>query len=324
MKIIFAGSSEFGIPTLKKLKGKHQLLLIISQPDRPAGRKQKVKPCPIARFAREQGWELYQPENINTPESVEKISELHPELLVTASYSEIIKKELRQIPSFGAINLHPSLLPKYRGPTPIQTALLKGEHKTGTTIFRLTSRLDAGPILAQRELVIQQEDNFGSLQEKLANISAELLIEILPAIKDKSLVERPQDENLASYTHKFSKKDLWINWDNKVKNILNQIRAFAPIPGARTSIHNTYLKILQAEIYSSLDNDKPGTISGFIKNNGILVNCQDGQILITKVQAEGKKVMSAWAFQLGARLSAGEGFVPFNQIFMENSFREEL
>ena len=324
MKIVFAGSSEFGIPALKKLKEKHQLLLIISQPDRPAGRNQRIKPCPIARFAREQGWELYQPENINSPESVDKISKLYPELLVTASYASLIKKELRQIPTFGAINLHPSLLPKYRGPTPIQTALLNGEYKTGTTIFRLTSRLDAGPILAQRELVILPEDNFGSLKEKLANISAELLIEIIPAIKDNSLTERPQDENLASYTHKFSKKDFWINWDNKIKNIFNQIRAFSPSPGARTSIHNTNLKILQAEIYDSSKNDKPGTIAGFIKNKGILVNCQDGQLLITRIQAEGKKVMSAWAFQLGARLSAGESFVPFDKIFIENSYREEL
>ncbi len=155
-------------------------------------------------------------------------------------------------------------------------------------------------------MVILPEDNYGSLKEKLANISAELLIEIIPAIKDNSLTERPQDENLASYTHKFSKKDFWINWDNKIKNIFNQIRAFSPSPGARTSIHNTNLKILQAEIYDSSKNDKPGTIAGFIKNKGILVNCQDGQLLITRIQAEGKKVMSAWAFQLGARHTAGK------------------
>jgi methionyl-tRNA formyltransferase len=319
MKIIFAGSSKFGIPTIIKLKEKHQLLLIISQPDKPAGRKQRIKPCPIARFAKDQKLELYQPKSINSSESIAKIKQLNPELLITASYGEIIKKEVRQIPLLGAINIHPSLLPKYRGPTPIQTALLNGENKTGTTIFKLTSRLDAGPILAQRELVIQSEDNFGSLEEKLANISAELLGEILPAIKDKTLTVRPQNENLASYTHKFDKQDLWINWKDKIRNIFNQIRAFSPHPGARTFIHNTNLKILQAEMYDFSINNKTGTIAGFIKNKGIIVNCQDGKLLITKVQAEGKKVMSAWAYQLGARLSEGESFEPFNKVFFQNS-----
>ncbi len=310
MRVVFAGSSSFGLPTLKMLEKKALLKLVISQPDRPAGRSLKLTPCPIAEYANQQGLELFQPEDINQPQSIEKIRMMEPDLLVTASYGGMIRRELRRLPKRGAINLHPSLLPRHRGATPIQSSLLEGENLTGTTIFSLTARLDAGPILAQKELPILDSDTYGSLHDNLALLSANLLQEILPLLETGSLTEHPQNDAEATYSAKLGREDLILDWNKPASQIRNRIRAFSPQPGSLAFWKGKSIQILAADIHPQKAQGKPGTFAGTIKNQGVLVNCQDTCLLLRQLKPAGKKQMDAWVWQLGARLKDGDGFDP--------------
>jgi len=255
MRYIFAGSSAFGIPALRGLLGMEPPQLVVSQPDKASGRHLKPQPCPLAEFAASQGLELYQPEDLNSPDSLDRIRMLDPELIITASYGGLLKRELRKIPSLGAINLHPSLLPLYRGATPIQSTLLNGDAKTGLTIFRLAASLDTGPILAQQELPIDPEDNFSSLHDKLADLGAKMLIGLIGAFQKGEIEPRKQNESLATHTAKLQKNDLQLDWDQPAAQVLNHVRAYSLVPGAFSWLRGASLKILKA----SLTQKKPKT-----------------------------------------------------------------
>ena len=310
MRVVFAGSSGFGIPALEVLEAETDLALVISQPDRPAGRSLKLTPCPVAEYAAQKGLPLFQPEKINDPQSMAKISSLEPDLLVTASYGGMICRELRKLPTRGAINLHPSLLPKHRGATPIQSSLLAGETLTGTTIFRLTARLDAGPILAQKELSIQDSDDHGSLHDTLARLSAELLHDLLPELEKGNATERPQNDAEATYCAKVEREDLILDWNKPAAEVRNRIRAFSPQPGALAFWKGKGIQVLAAEFSAQKAHGTPGCFAGTLKNQGVLVNCQDRCLLVRQLRPQGKKQMDAWAWQLGARLADGDGFDP--------------
>jgi methionyl-tRNA formyltransferase len=312
MRIIFAGSSEFGLPAIALLAAEHTPVLVLSQPDRPAGRNLRPTRCPVAEFALRKGLPLFQPVDVNDPSSLDVISRLKPDLIVTASYGAMLRKTLRFIPRFGAINLHPSLLPRYRGASPIQSALLSGDDVTGNTIFQLTAKLDAGPILSQRQLAISPQDNFTTLQDKLANLAAEQLLELLGSYGSGEVKALPQDEDKASHTAKFTKSDTLLDWDQPAAAVLNRIRAFALEPGACTLLNDSPLKILDAEITPDPSRNAPGTLQSVIKNTGFTINCRDRQLLVKTVQPAGKKVMDCHAFQLGARLSPGTAFASAN------------
>ncbi len=308
MRVIFAGSSAFGIPSLRMLQRQGLPLLVISQPDKAAGRDLRTQPCPVAEHARTHQLELFQPEDVNAPESVARIREFGPELLITASYGGLIKRDLRKLPRFGAINLHPSLLPQHRGATPIQSALLRGDSLTGVSIFRLNARLDAGPILCQRQLPIVESDDYGTLHAKLAELSATLLHELLPLLAAGSALAVPQDGSAASHTRKLDKEDLVLDWHKPASEVLNQIRAFSPQPGAQTWLRGKSLKILAAKLIPEPVSGDPGSVAALVKNTGVEVNCGAQRLLLIRVQAAGKKVMDAWTWQLGARLSPGDSF----------------
>lgn len=308
MRIIFAGSSAFGLPALKMLLEQDFPLLVISQPDKAAGRNLRPQPCPVAEFARRHNLELLQPEDINSGDSLTQIRKFKPDLLVTASYGGLIKRELRKLPRLGAINLHPSLLPRYRGATPIQSALLQGDTFTGVSIFRLNARLDAGPILMQHKQLIMETDDFGSLHNRLADRSALMLRNLIPQLENGSCVAVAQDDSAASYTRKLEKEDLDLDWNQPAHQILNRIRAFSPQPGAQAWLRGKPLKILAAEVISEPSGGHSGSVAAIVKNSGIEVNCLEQRLLLTRVQAAGKKAMAAWAWQLGARLVPGESF----------------
>ncbi|MBW6513973.1 MAG: methionyl-tRNA formyltransferase [Candidatus Syntrophosphaera sp.] len=323
MRYIFAGSSAFGIPALRGLLEIGQPQLVVSQPDKAAGRHLRPQPCPLAEFAASQGLELFQPEDINSPESLDRIRKLDPELIVTASYGGLLKRELRKMPALGAINLHPSLLPLYRGATPIQSSLLNGDAKTGMTIFKLAARLDAGPILAQQEIPIARDDNFSSLHDKLAILGAEMLLDLIGAMRRGVIEPWEQNESLATHTSKLQKNDLQLDWDQPAVQVLNHVRAFSLVPGAFSWLRGSPLKILKALPTEETAQNTPGTIAGIVRNTGFKVNCRDLQLLVLQVQPAGKKAMDAWAFQLGARLDEADGFSPDKQTSPQNIKQEE-
>lgn len=305
MKIVFAGSSEFAIPALEELYAhkEHSLLLAISQPARPKGRKQLLEDTPLGKAAQSMGIPCYFPEDVNSQQSLDYLSGIKADILVTASYGAYLGKTLRrQYPE--AINLHPSLLPLYRGPSPIRAAILAGDKITGNTIFRLAAKMDAGPILLQEQVSIVENEDYSSLHDRLANSMAQLLLKYL---EDPSMYPGiAQDESHASYSEMLDKALLHLDFRLSAGEILNRIRAFALQPGAYVSFRAKPLKILSAEQIASPKNVEPGTICAIYPTEGFAIAAGDAWLKIRKVQPAGKKIMDAREYILGARLKTGE------------------
>lgn len=307
MRIVYISSSEYGCPALIALAKDPAFrpVLVISQPDRPAGRKLKLSPSPISSLAEQLALPLLKPERISDPAFVEVLATYSPDLLITASYGEILGKSVRNLAPLGAINLHPSLLPRHRGATPIQTALRAGDELTGITIFRLSARMDAGPILRQDTVPILPGENYSSLHDRLAAKSADYLLAFLSDLSQGKTNPLEQDESLATYTHKIEKQDQLINWQDSAHNILCHIRSLSLSPGAYQYLDDLQIKFLDAELSPEPSNGSPGSIAQMIRNVGFTVNTGDRQILIRQVQPAGKKIMDSWAFSLGSRISTG-------------------
>jgi len=304
---VFIGSSIYGLPALDLLiKQGYQPKLVISQPDKPSGRKQIISPTPVSDYAKANGLNLISQEKINTPEVIACIASLAPDIIITASYGGYIGKDIRRLASRRVINLHPSLLPRYRGASPIQSVLLNGESITGTSIYRLISELDAGPIITQRSLDILPEENYSSLQDRLSQQAAEMLLELMQKSSSESFSETPQDHLMASLCPKIDSSTCMISWQMPAIAILNKIRAFSYVPGAWVYFRRAKLKIMEARLTDNPVDGECGAIAQIVKNTGFTVNCQDKQLLITGVQAEGKKIMPAGAYVNGARLCTGE------------------
>ena len=306
-RIIFAGTSPFGIPCLKALAADrdHQPVCVISQPDRPKGRNLRNSPSPISETALELGLTLLRPENTADPDFLAELRSLAPDLIITASYGEMLGKELREIPTHGAINIHPSLLPLYRGASPLQATLRSGDKVSGITIFVMTAKLDAGPILIQREYDVYPEDDFGTLHDRYAELSAQLLHDLLEMMNRDMPVAIKQDHAKATYTAKIGKEDQLIDWSQPAEKVRNLIRSLAPNPGAYQYFREAPLRFLKAEPDPEPANDRPGTIGKLIRNVGFTVNTGDTQLLIKTVQPAGKKIMDSWAFSLGSRITPG-------------------
>lgn len=306
-RIIFVGTSEFGSPSLRQLAAHkdYQIALVISQPDRPAGRNQRLSPSPISALARELDLPLACPEQISDQEFVAELTALQPDLIITASYGGMLGKGLRHAAPLGAINLHPSLLPKYRGASPLQEALRNGDSFTGISIFRLSARMDAGPILAQKAFNIDPSENYAELHDRLALEAAEMLIALLDKMRTEDVPAEAQDEAEASYCHKLEKQDMLIDWQQSAASIVNLIRSLAPAPGAFQYLDGQLLKFIRAEVSSERSAGEPGTIQQLIKNTGFTINTGDYQLLVCLIQPAGKKIMPAWAFTLGKKIEPG-------------------
>jgi len=304
-RVLFCGTSELAIPALRALAYEAHPLMVISQPPRPQGRRLVLQPSELAKCAGDLDLRLFTPEDINSPESVNVIKDFAPDLIITASYGALLKKEVRSLAPL-CLNLHPSLLPLLRGATPIQSALLQGFETTGLTIFQMSGRMDAGAILLQESIPIAPDDNYSRLHHKLAALGAEALMRL---IKDPvSYLPRLQDESQATYCHKFERPDLKIDWNQGALLVRDMIRAFALEPGAWITRSGVPLKILASELFDEPVNGQPGSIAKIVKNAGFAVNCADATLLITQVQPSGKKIMDAWAYELGARMNPGDIF----------------
>lgn len=297
-KIIFFGSPEFAIPSLEALlkEGKFNVICVVTQPDQPKGRGKTLSPTPVKELAVRKGVPVLEPQKLD-PGVANQLKNLKPDLGVTCAYGKIIPGPILENSGFGMINVHPSLLPKYRGPSPIQSAILNGDKKTGITIMLMDSGLDTGDILAQKEVQLLATDTAGSLHDKLAKIGADFLIRTALSFIEGKIRPQKQDDSQDSVTKKISKTDGQIDWSQEAGFIARQIRAMTPWPSAWTKYNNLLLKIRKATITDKPSGFSPGTV---IKTGQkMAVICGQGQVVVNEIQRAGKNWCSGQEFLKG-------------------------
>ena len=309
MNIIFFGTGNFALETLKRLVGSHHnLLSVVTRPDRKKGRGWKVEPQPIKAFIQANCPKvpIFQPEKVSDNDFIEKLKGLYTDVFVVVDYGQILSEEVLRIPKKYCINLHPSLLPKYRGAAPVERAVLAGEKKTGNTIIVMNSRMDAGDIIAQVETTIAEREDAVRLSLRLSAEGADLMIKVLNEIASGEKKPRAQNEQAATYAPKLKKEEGKIDWSNSAEEIERKIRGLKPWPGAFTYLDGKMLKIIEAEIVVSANEDhSPGEVYG---EKEIFVSTGKDSLLITKLQIEGKKIMPAEEFLKGRKLKYGKIF----------------
>lgn len=306
-RVLFFGTSEFAVPSLLALlRAGYELPVVVTQPDRPAGRHLRLQPTPVRRVAEQRGLTVWTPEKVRRAEFVEQARALAPHVLVVAAFGQILPKALLEMPSSGwAINVHASLLPKYRGAAPIQHALLNGETETGVTIMQMEPTLDTGPILSQRACPILPEDDAGTLEVKLAELGAELLIETLRALEQGTVSPRPQNHSLATYAPPITREDSFIRWDDTAQRTWCRVRAMSPRPGAGFFWNGKWVKVWKCSPTEECVSQPPGTVLR-VERQSLFVACGEGTVLqLLEVQPESRPRMSAGDWARGARLRNG-------------------
>jgi methionyl-tRNA formyltransferase len=292
-KIVFMGTPDFSVPVLKRIiEDGYEVIAVVTQPDRPVGRKKVLTPPPVKVEAINQGIPVYQPEKIREKEELVKILSLQPDLVVTAAFGQILPKELLEAPKYGCINVHASLLPELRGGAPIHYALLQGKEKTGITIMYMAEKLDAGDILTQAELPILEDDNVGTLHEKLSEIGAQLLSETLPKLLNGELTAIPQQEEQATFAPNIKRAQEKIEWGKTGEEIFNHIRGLNPWPVAYTTWKDTVIKVWQSEKVPLQNSDSPGKVIDIQKEGIVVATGNNTNIKITELQPAGKKRMA--------------------------------
>ncbi|KWW10869.1 MULTISPECIES: methionyl-tRNA formyltransferase [Peribacillus] len=300
-KIIFMGTPDFSVPVLKRIIDEgFDVIAVVTQPDRPVGRKKVLTPPPVKVEAEKQGIPVYQPEKIREKAELEKIIALGADLVVTAAFGQILPNELLEAPKYGCINVHASLLPELRGGAPIHYSILQGKEKTGITIMYMAEKLDAGDILTQAEVAIAEEDNVGTLHDKLSKVGSDLLAETLPKLINGELKATKQDEGKATFAPNIKRSEEKIDWSKTGGNIYNHVRGLNPWPVAYTTLNGSVLKIWKAGKLEYGSQEAPGTILE-VQNDGFIVSTGNGTaILVTELQPSGKKKMPAKDYLRGA------------------------
>ena len=300
IKIVIAGASAFSVPTVKRLNDlDYQIAAVLTQPDRAAGRGLKQTKNPVKLFAEKAGLTLLDFESLDGENVFETIKKLAPDLLITIAYGGLIPQKILDIPRCESINIHPSLLPLWRGASPIQSAILNGDTKTGISLIRMTPELDAGPIFAVTETSIDPEENTLTLSNRLANMSAILMTDNIEDIVNKNTFPNEQEHQKATYASKLTKQDAIINWTRSASEILKKIKAFNPWPVAHSILEQKNFRIWDAKLSKQInDISKPGSIVK-TQSNEILVATGDGMLSLISVQLEGRKKMPALDFFKG-------------------------
>jgi len=312
MKIIFMGTPEPAAHCLKALlDAREDIIVVVTQPDRPKGRGLKVSISAVKEQALKNDLKLLQPENVKDKVFISEIRSFEPDLIVVVAFGKILPKEILDIPKNGCVNVHASLLPKYRGAAPVQWAILNGEKETGISIFKLAETLDTGDIIAQKKVSIDEEDTSSTLTSKLFDVGAKLLVETVSSIGKGTIRPIKQNDREASYAPTLKKELGVIDWKQPAKKIHDKIRALDPWPGAYTFCKEKILKIWGSEISEQgkeIDRIvcKPGEIIDMIKDRGFVVGACDGSILILEVQPESGKRMPAYQFAIGHGLKLGD------------------
>jgi methionyl-tRNA formyltransferase len=305
-KIVFMGTPDFSVPILQQLiKDGYDVIGVVTQPDRPVGRKKILTPPPVKVEALKHSIPVFQPEKIRQEEELEKILSLNPDLIVTAAFGQILPNKLLEAPKYGCINVHASLLPELRGGAPIHYAIMQGKQKTGVTIMYMVEKLDAGDILTRIEVPIAEEDNVGTLHIKLSTAGAKLLAETLPLLLEGRLTPKPQNNEEATFAANIKREQEKINWTKTGEEIFNHIRALNPWPVAFTTLNGQVLKIWRAEKVSGQNVEVPGTIIN-IESDGFSVSTgNETAIKIIELQPSGKTKMMSEQFLRGSKISIG-------------------
>ncbi|MFQ5450768.1 MAG: methionyl-tRNA formyltransferase [Nitrospinaceae bacterium] len=308
MKIVFMGTPGFALPALKALvSSEHTIAGVVTQPDRPRGRGREVAASPIKQVALESGLTVLQPENVNVPEFVETLRSLNPDLIVVVAFGQILKADVLQLPGYFCMNLHASLLPRYRGAAPIQRAIIEGETETGVTTMKMDAGMDTGDILLTQKVPVRDTDDAQTLHDTLSEAGAGLVLETIRRLEGGSLKPVPQDPGQASYAPKLKKEEGLMVWNHNAETLRNLVRGLTPWPGAYTFFHSKRLRVWRAETGPGAPEDRPGTIAR-VTGHGIEVGTGRGRLIITHLQPEGKNPMSVKSFLAGHPVRKGEHF----------------
>lgn len=308
MRVVFMGTPDFAVGSLQALSSNEKLDIVgvVTQPDRPKGRGNKMLMTPVKEYALGKGYDVYQPQRVKTPEFVQILKDLHPDLIVVTAFGQLLSQEILDLPKYGCINVHASLLPKYRGAAPIQYAIIKGEKESGVTIMQMDIGMDTGAMLAKVTVPIEENTTMGELHDLLCTKGAALLLDVIEKIENGSVNAIAQNDSEATYATLLDRSMERIDWSKSAREVHNLIRGFNPAPSTFTKLANgKILKIWESRLTFKQSNAKPGTVIEVAKHS-FFVACGDGVIEITEVQPESKKRMPAQVFINGRGIHEGE------------------
>lgn len=308
MRIVFMGTPDFAVGSLQALSdsGKHEIAAVVTQPDRPKGRGNKMLMTPVKEYAQSKNYVVYQPQKVKTEEFVNILRGIQPELIVVAAFGQFLSKEILDLPKYGCINVHASLLPKYRGAAPIQYAIINGEKESGVTIMQMDIGMDTGAMLSKVIVPISENTTMGELHDELKIKGAALLLDTIDLIADGTAVAVPQDNNAASYATLLDRSMEHIDWNRSARDVHNLIRGFNPAPSTFTKLPNGKgLKIWGSRLSDKISDAAAGTVIEITKHS-FFVACGEGVLEITEVQPESKKRMPAQAFLGGRGVQQGD------------------
>ena len=301
MKIVFLGTPEFAVPVLKKLLSEAEVLAVYSQPDKPVGRGLKMQASPVKQLALAHGIPVYTPEKVSVPEEIERIQALKPDFLVVVAFGQILKLPIIQAAKYGTINIHSSLLPRWRGAAPIQWAILGGDQETGITTMMIVPKLDAGDILLQEKIVITRDDTATTVHDRLSLLGAEMIVPTLQGLMNQEITPRVQDETQVTYAHKLTKEMEVLNWSSSAREFDLKVRALNPWPGTRIETKaGEKIKIKRGRIIEHF----PGKITPgelFASGGELMLSCRDGLYQVFELQEEGKKSVQGADFINGLK-----------------------
>ncbi|PTG55988.1 methionyl-tRNA formyltransferase [Staphylococcus chromogenes] len=297
-KIVFMGTPDFSTSILEMLIESYEVVAVVTQPDRPVGRKRTLTPPPVKKVAMAHDVPVYQPEKLSDYETLNTLLNMEYDLIVTAAFGQLLPKAVLDHPKYGAVNVHASLLPKYRGGAPIHQAIIDGESETGVTIMYMVERLDAGDMIAQQALPIEDQDNVGTMHDKLSALGTKLLSDTLPSILNGTNPRTAQDDTKASFASNIQREDEWIDWSQDARTIFNHIRGLSPWPVASTRFDDKVMKIYAADIVKDITGEA-GKIVGTTKKQIIVGTGSSESIALKEIQLAGKKRMPTANFLSG-------------------------